>query len=47
MKTIRLANMRDLDSVAAIVRDATRHMDDQGIPQRDIRIADGSFSTIR
>lgn len=33
--TIRLARMKDLEVSHAIVKEATRHMDEQGIPQWD------------
>ena len=35
MTTIRLARAEELDSVYRLVQDATRHMDEQGIPQWD------------
>ena len=35
MKTIRPANLEDLESVIAIVQNATRHMNDQGMYQWD------------
>lgn len=35
MKTIRPANMEDLESVVVIIRNATRHMNDPGIFQWD------------
>ena len=35
MTNIRLAHIEELDVLHGIVRDATRHMDEQGIPQWD------------
>jgi len=35
MTTIRAASIHDLDAVVEVVRSATRHMDDHGIPQWD------------
>jgi ribosomal protein S18 acetylase RimI-like enzyme len=35
MSAIRVARMNDIESVVAIVRDATRHMETRGIPQWD------------
>jgi ribosomal protein S18 acetylase RimI-like enzyme len=35
MTTIRLARIEELDSVYSLVQQATRHMDNQGIPQWD------------
>ena len=35
MTTIRLARIEELDSVYSLVQEATRHMDNQGIPQWD------------
>ena len=35
MTTIRLARIEDSDSIYSLVQEATRHMDNQGIPQWD------------